>query len=54
MSKVHFDLTRFFRKFSEPPEDFPVSHYRHFVAEMGFAEMGSAEMGSGHGKYLIS
>jgi hypothetical protein len=31
MSKVHFDLTRFFRKFSEPPEDFPVSHYRYFV-----------------------
>jgi adenylate cyclase len=31
MNKIRFDLTGFFKRFSEPPEDSLVSHYRYFV-----------------------
>jgi class 3 adenylate cyclase len=31
MNRVRFDLAGFFKRFSEPPEDFLVSQYRYFV-----------------------
>ena len=31
MDEIRFGLTGFFRRFSEPPEDSLISHYRYFV-----------------------